>query len=145
MEEKLKSDLNQSLKAGEAAKVASLRLVLSEVIYLKKQKGDQVTDEDVLGIISKEFKKRQESILAFKSANRTDLVDKEQAEADVLQTYLPAQLDDSALTNLVLDSIKELGATSMADMGKVIGAVKAKTGPSADGGRISLIVKEKLG
>ncbi len=141
--DQIQQELIQAQKDRDEVKVSTLRLLLSEIKYLEIQKGE-LKDEDILSVVQKELKKRQESVTAFKNAGRDDAAQKEQSEADILSTYLPEQLSDEELTKIVEQTINELGATSVQDMGRVIGAVRVKTGSSADGGKISLMVKEKL-
>lgn len=145
MENKLREDLKQAQLARDEVKVSTLRLLLSELTYAKVAKGtDILSDEDIISAIQKEAKKRKESIESFKKGGREDLASKEEAELKILQTYLPEQISDEELTSLVQESINDIGASSMADMGKVIGAVMAKVGQKAEGSRVSAVVRAKL-
>jgi len=140
--------IQQNLKAAQFAKdelqVSVLRMLMSELKYAEINKASDLTDEEILSIIQKELKKRRDSIAAFTQAGRTELADKEKAEAVILETYLPAQMSDEELTDIVRQTITDLGASSMADMGKVIGQVMTKTQGLADGSRISGLVKQEL-
>lgn len=145
MEQKLREDLKQAQLSRDEVKVSTLRLLLSELTYAKVAKGtDSLSDEDVISAIQKEAKKRKESIESFKKGAREDLASKEEAELKILQTYLPEQISDEELTSLVQESINDIGASSMADMGKVIGLVMGKVGQRAEGSRVSSIVRSKL-
>lgn len=150
MEDKLKEDLKQAQLMANEIVVATLRLVLSELIYLRVRKGlknddnASLSDGDVISVIQKELKKRRESAEAFRKGKREELAEREEAEAAVLGQYLPEQMSDEELTKVVEGVITELGASQMSDMGRVIGAVRAKAGFLADGAKISQIVKEKL-
>lgn len=141
--EKIQNDLKNAQLERDEIKVATLRMLLSEIKYAQIQKGE-LKDEDVLAVIQKEGKKRQESVQAYKAAGREELAEKEEKEAAVLSSYLPKQLSDEELTTIVEQTINELEATSLSDMGRVIGAVRVKVGSSADGSRISQVVKEKF-
>ncbi len=142
--DQLKSDLTQAQKDKNEAKVSILRYVLSQISYAKINKGEELSDDEVTKEIAKEVKRHQESIKAFEDGNRSDLADKEKAELSILQSYLPEQLSEEELAKIVQDVITQTGATSVQDMGKVIGQVMAKVGSQAEGGTISRIVKEKL-
>lgn len=141
---RLETDLKNAQLARLSVKVSVLRMLLSEIKYAQIAKGESLTDVEVISAIQKAAKKRQESIEAYSVANRQDLVDQESAELAVLQEYLPVPLSEEELTKLVSDTITELGATSIKDMGKVISQVAAKASGRADGARISLIAKQKL-
>ena len=144
MQEKLKEELKQAQLARDEIKVSTLRLLLSEITNARIAKGEDLSDEDILVVVRKEAKKRKESVEAFRNGGREEQAKKEEAELNILQAYLPAQLPIEELTKIVEDSINELGAVSVADMGKVIGLVKSKVGDKADGSAISQIAKEKL-
>lgn len=144
MEEKIKNDLkNAQLNKDETA-VSTLRLLLSEINNLRIQKGGELTDQDLISVVQKEVKKRKEAAAGFRQGSREDSALKEEAEAKVLEGYLPEQISDEELTKIIAESINNLGASSMQDMGRVIGQVLGKVGQSADGSRVSSLVKEKL-
>ncbi len=143
--EQIQADLKQAMLAKDEAQVSTLRLLLSEVKNASIAKGVDLSDPDIISIIQKEAKKRNESVASFKSGGREDLANKELTELNILQTYLPAQLTDEEITKIVEDTITELGTTSISDMGKVMGAVVPKIAGRADGGKVSGIVKQKLG
>lgn len=109
------------------------------------EKESQLADEEVLEIISSEAKKRRESIELFGKGGRQDLVDKEKKEEEILQKYLPEQLSEEDLKNLVKEAVEKTGAKEMKDMGKVMQELTPKVKGKADGSRISKIVKELLG
>lgn len=145
MEEKIRQDLKQAQLSRDEVKVSTIRLLLSELTYAKVAKGtDSLTDEDIIASIQKEAKKRKESIESFRKGGREDLVSKEEAELKILQTYLPEQISDEELTKVVDEVITNTGATSAADMGKVIGAVMSKVGQRVEGARVSTLVRLKL-
>ncbi len=145
MEQKIKDDLKTAMLAKDEVGVATLRLLMSEMTYARVSKQvDSLSDEDVVSVVQKELKKRKESAVSFRAGNREELAQKEEAEAKVLEKYLPQQLSNEELTKIVEDSINKLGAKSPSDMGRVIGMVMGQVGQSADGSRVSTLVKEKL-
>lgn len=140
----LQSDLKQAQLARDEVRVSTLRLLISELKNLQIQKGDELDETDTLAVLKREIKKRQESIQMYQNGGRDELALKEQQELDVLKAYLPEQLSTEELTKIVEDSINELGAKSLSDMGKVIGQVLSKTAGKADGAEVSKIAREKL-
>jgi uncharacterized protein len=136
---RIKSDVSAALKAGEKERVAALRLVLSE---LQKAAKDGTGDE--LGVLRRERKRRREAETAYRDAGRDDLADQEAREADVIETYLPAELSDEELAALVRDAITATGAEGPRDMGKAIRHVMERAGGRADGRRVSEQVKAAL-
>ncbi len=142
--EKIQTDLNQALKDHEAVKVSTLRILLAEIKNTQIAKGQDLSDEDIVGVIQKEAKRRKEAAAGFRSGDREESAKIEEEELAVLESYLPQQLTDEELTKIVESTITELGASSVSDMGKVIGAVMGKVKGQADGGRVSGIVKGKL-
>jgi uncharacterized protein len=135
----VKDDLTAAMKAGERSRVGALRLVLSEL-----QKAAKEGSDDELAVVRRERKRRLESATAFRDAGRAELAEGEEAEAQVIEAYLPAELDDEALRGLVRDAIAESGATSPRDMGKVMQLAMPKVDGRADGKRVSALVKEAL-
>jgi len=143
----LQEQLRQSTLAREALKTSVLRLLLSAINYYEIQKGGagyEATEEDVLSVIQKEVKQRKDSIEQFKIAARQELVDKETKELEILNAYLPEQMGEAEITKLVKEAISQTHATSMADMGKVMGALMPKVKGKADGNLVSSIVKKEL-
>lgn len=144
MEAKLREDLKKAQLLANELQVQTLRLLLSEMKNLQISRGQDLTDQDINSVVQKEIKKRKESSRAFRDGNREELAQREEAEAAILATYLPEQMSEKELTQVVENAIKELGASTIQDIGKVIGQVRAKVGQGADGETISRIVKEKL-
>lgn len=142
--DQIQTDLKSAQLSRDEVKVSTLRLLLSEVKNREILKGEVLSDEDIISIIQREVKKRKEAAEAFRSGGREDSAVKEEAEALVLEHYLPQQLSNEELTKIVSDTITELGAASVADIGKVIGVVMGKVRGKADGGAVSAIVREKL-
>ena len=144
MLDKIQNDLKNAQLAHDELKVSTLRLLLSEIHNLQIQKGQDFSDADVISVVQREVKKRQEAAEGFRSGGREDTAKKEDSEAEILQSYLPAQLSNEELTEIVLGAINEVGASGITDMGKVMGVVMGKVAGRADGGKVSGLVKEKL-
>src|SRR3972149_7729232 len=136
---KIQLDLVESLKQKEEVKTSTLRLVISEVNNAKIKKGKDLEDEEILEVIKKEAKKRQESIVAFKQGERADLAEKEEKELAFLKTYLPETISDEELLKIVDSQIAKVGAKDIKDLGKVMSAVLSKVKGRADGGAVSAI------
>jgi len=122
-----------------------LRLMLAAIQQIEIDKRIELDDSGVLGVLDKMVKQRRDSISQFKNGGREDLADIELAEITVLKTYLPEQLGEAEVDKIIDQAIKDSGAESIRDMGKVMGQVKAKAAGRADMGAISAKVKERLG
>ncbi len=147
LKQKLKEELKQSMLARDVLRTSVLRMLLSSINYYEIQKGGagyEATDEDVLAVVAKEAKQRKDSIEEFKKANRLELVEKESKELEMLQVYLPQQMEEEEIKKLVIEVIKEANAKNIADIGKVMGALMPKVKGRADGGLVSQIVRENL-
>lgn len=145
--QQLQEDLKQAMLAKDTLTTSVLRLLLSAINYYEIQKGGagyEATEQDILAVVQKEAKQRRESIEQFQNANRQDLADKEKRELEILQTYLPTQLNEEEIKKLVQEAITQTGASSMQDIGKVMGILMPKTKGKADGGLVSKLVREKL-
>jgi uncharacterized protein len=137
--DRIKADVASAMKAGERERVAALRLVLSEL-----QKADKEGDADELAVLRRERKRRREAAEAYREATREDLAEGEEREAQIIEAYLPAELSDDELDELVRRAVAETGAESPRDMGKAIKHVMAAAAGRADGRRVSTKVKEAL-
>ena len=145
--QKLQEELKQSMLARNELKTSVLRMLLSAINYYEIQKGGAgyvATEEDILTVIQNQAKQRRDSIEQFKIAGRQELVDKETKELEFLSVYLPEQMSEEEITKLVKEAIAQTGATSMADMGKLMGALMPKVKGKADGNLVSGIVKKEL-
>lgn len=143
--DKISQDLIEALKSHEEVRVSTLRFLISGLKNARIAKGSDLTDEEVVSEIAKDAKRHRESIDAYVKAERDLLADKEKAELEILLTYLPSQMSEEEVVKIVASTISEVGASGIADMGKVMGAVMAKVKGQADGMVVSKIVKEKLG
>ncbi len=137
--DKVKDDLAAAMRAGERDRVGRLRLVLSEL-----QKAAKEGNDDEVGVLRRERKRRLDAAAQFREAGRDDLVAGEEAEAELIGSYLPADLPDAELRALVTEAVAEAGATSPRDMGSVMKLVMPRVGGRADGRRVSAAVKEIL-
>jgi uncharacterized protein YqeY len=145
LEKKLAEDMKQAMKSGDTLKRDTLRMLIASVKNAWMAKQADLTDADVLGVISKEVKRRQESIDAFKKGDRTDLVVKEEAEMVVLQSYLPEQLSQEEIVAAAKEVIGAVGAQGPGDKGKVMQQLMPKLKGKADGKAINDVVTELLG
>jgi uncharacterized protein YqeY len=136
----VKQDLTAAMKAGERDRVGALRLVLSEL-----QKAAKDGDGDEVTVLRRERKRRLEAATAFRDAGRAELADGEEAEAAMIQAYLPAELGDEELHAIVGQAIAETGATTPKDLGAVMKLAMEATGGRADGKRVSALAREALG
>ena len=137
--DRIKTDVATAMKAGERDRVAALRLVLSEL-----QKSAKEGEADELAVLRRERKRRREAAEAYREAAREDLAEGEDDEARIIEQYLPADISDEELDELVRTAVAETGAQSQRDMGKAIKHVMAAAGGRADGRRVSTKVKEAL-
>jgi uncharacterized protein YqeY len=143
--DKITADMKDAMRAKDAARLSTLRLLKSAVEYYKiEKKQEQLTDADVTGVIKKQIKQRQDSIEGFEKGGRADLVEKEKAELVVLKAYLPEELSPAQLEEIVKTTIVELDAKTKADMGKVMKVVQTKAAGRADNKLVSQIVLANL-
>jgi len=145
LKEQLKADLKDAMRAKDIVKRDSIRAINTMIKQIEVDERRDMSEDEVIGLIQKGIKSRNESILQYKEANRDDLIEKEQAQIDIFTQYLPKQLDDNELKTKVEEIISKVGATSMKDMGKVMGMAKSEIGGLADGKRINEMVKSILG
>ena len=143
LKEKLLEDLKDAMKTKNVNKNA-VQMVRTAILQIEKDKGIEVSDEQILGIVAKEVKTRKDAIAEYEQANREDLIEKTNEEIKALEEYLPKQLTDEELVAEVKKVIEKLNATSMKDMGPVMKEAKATIGAQADGKRINEVVKSLL-
>lgn len=140
----IQEDMKSAMRSQEKEKLAAIRLILAALKQREVDERITLTDEHVISILDKMLKQRRESITQFEAAKRQDLVDKEKQEVQVIQSYLPAQLSEAEITTLIDKAVKESGATSARDMGKVMGILKPQLQGRADIASVSNKVKERL-
>ncbi|NEW61255.1 GatB/YqeY domain-containing protein [Sulfurovum sp. bin170] len=141
----IKSDIKDAMRAKDKQKRDTLRNIQTVVKQIEVDERREVTDADMEKILMKYAKQREDAMTQFADAGRDDLVEKEQAELAIIKVYLPEQMDDAELEATLREIIATVGATSMRDMGKVMGRAKQAIGNRADGGRINVCVKGLLG
>lgn len=144
LKEQLKADLKDAMRAKELVKRDSIRAINTMIKQIEVDERKELNDEDILKLIQKGIKQRQEAIIQYKDAQRDELVQKEQEQIDIFKQYLPKQLDDAELEARIKDIIAEVKAESIKDMGKVMGTATKKFAGVADGKRINEIVKKLL-
>ena len=144
LQERVKSDIAVAMRGGDALRRDVLRMVTSAAYSVEKRQGRPLTDDEYLAVLSREVKTRRESVEAFRSGGRQDLVDKEEAEIAILADYLPQALTEAELAALVRAGIAATGATSARDMGKVMGWLAPRTRGRADGKHVSELVVQAL-
>jgi uncharacterized protein len=142
---RLTDDMKAAMKGGDKPRLAVIRLINAAIKQREVDERIELDDQQVLAVLDKMVKQRRDSIKQYSDAGRTDLADAEQAEVEVIQEYLPAALSDDEIAAIVEQAVAEVGATSMADMGKVMGKVKPQVQGRADVGAVSKMVKAKLG
>ena len=138
-------DMKSAMKAGDKDRLRVVRLMLAAIKQIEVDTRSELDDAAVLGVLDKMVKQRRDSIEQFAKGGRDDLVAIEEAEIGVLETYLPARMDDAELDALIDEAIAATGAESIRDMGKVMGVIKGKAAGRADMGTVGAKVKTRLG
>ncbi|MFZ3062616.1 MAG: GatB/YqeY domain-containing protein [Actinomycetota bacterium] len=144
LKEKISEDMKASLKGGEKERLSTLRMLISAIKYTEIEKRQELKNEDVLEVISREIKRRREAVEEYRKGNRPDLVEKEEREAKILEEYLPPQLSDAEIEAIVKEVIDETGAMGPRDIGKVMGLVMPRVKGRADGRKVNDIVGRLL-
>jgi len=137
-------DMKTAMRARETARLGAIRLLLAALKQREVDERIELTDADVLSIIDKMLKQRRDSISQYKAAKRQDLVDVEEFEVSVLQTYMPQQLGEDEIKAAIAEAIAEAGAAGPRDMGKVMGVIKPRLAGKADMGKVSGLIKAQL-
>ena len=145
LKEKIVADMTAAMKAKDAARTSTLRMVKAAMTNREKEGGEALTDEDVTKLLRSQVKQRRDSVEQYEKAGRQDLVDKEQAEIAVIEAYLPQAASAEEIEQAVNDAVAQTSATSMKDMGAVMKAAMANlAGKNADGRAVSEAVKRRL-
>lgn len=147
LKNQIQEDLKNAMLSKDESRLSTIRMLKSAIQYFEIQKGGagyEATDEDVIEVVGREIKKRRESIELYEKGNRQELADKEKQELEMLQVYLPEQLPEDEIRKIVDDAVSHANASTIADMGKVMGIVVPQTKGKADGQLVSSIVREKL-
>ena len=150
LREQIKSELVAAMKAKDEAKVSTLRMIGAtlkdkDIAARPSGKTDGISDDEILSMFQTMIKQRRESIELYEKGGRSDLADKEKKEIEIISAFLPAQMDDEAVKSAIEAEIQAVGASSMKDMGKVMGALRAKYAGQMDFGKASGIIKSLLG
>lgn len=149
LKDRLRTDLTASIKARDASRSSTLRMVLTAITNAEVagKQAKELTDEDVIGVLGSEAKKRREAAEAFENAGRTEMAAKERSEAEVIAVYLPAQLGEQEISDLVTSAIAQLGVADegMRALGKVMGVIQPQVKGRADGGAVAAEVRRQLG
>ncbi|MGP1541341.1 GatB/YqeY domain-containing protein [Peptostreptococcus stomatis] len=140
----MQEDLKSSMKNKDTIRKSVVTLIRAAIKQHEVDNRVELADDAIIDIISKQLKQRKDSLAEFENANRDDLVEETKSEIQVLEGYLPQQLSEEELEKIVIETIAEVGATSMKDMGKIMATIKPKTAGRADGRKINELVKKNL-
>jgi len=145
LKDKIISDMTAAMKAKDAARTSTLRMVKAAIMHREKEGAGELSDDDVLKLLRSQLKQRRDSVEQYQKAGRQDLADKETTEIAVIESYLPQAASEAEIEQAVTEAITETGATSMKEMGAVMKAVMVRlAGKNADGRTVSETVKKKL-
>jgi uncharacterized protein YqeY len=144
LKQKITEDMKSAMRSKESDRLGAIRLLQSSIKQKEVDERIQVSDDDIFNVIEKMLKQRRDSIEAYKKANRSDLVDQEEFEVNILQQYLPEPLAESQIDKIISDVIQSLGASSIRDMGTVMNSVKMKVVGKANMAEVSQKIKTKL-
>jgi uncharacterized protein YqeY len=140
----IQDDMKAAMRAGDKERLGTIRMVLAAIKQREVDTREDVSDADVLQLLEKMVKQRRESAEQYRSGKRPELAEREEREIEFIRVYMPEPLSDEDLQALIAEAIANAGATSMKDMGKVMGLVKAQAQGRADMGKVSAAVKERL-
>ncbi len=144
MREKILEDLKAAMKTQDKEKLSVVRMVKGAIQMEELNKKHELSDDEVIAIISKQIKSRKEAILEFEKANRTDLVEQNKKEIEILNTYMPEQLSEEEINKVIDEAFNKINPTSERDMGKIIESISPILKGKADMSIVSKIVKERL-
>lgn len=144
IKDRIREDMKAAMRSHDAARLSTIRLLLAAIKQREIDEQIEAGDEDVHAVIGKMVKQRRDSVEQYRSGGREDLAANEQAEIDVLSTYLPQQLSDEEVAAIVEEAVAEVGMTGMAAMGKVMSVVKPRVNGRADLGKVSALIKARL-
>jgi uncharacterized protein len=144
LKERIQTDLTAAMRSGDSLRRDVLRMATSAAYNLEKRQQKPLSDDELLGVLTREVKTRRESVEAFRKGRREDLAGKEEAEIAILQEYLPQALSEDEIRRLIGEAVAATGATSARDMGKVMGWLAPRTRGRAEGKRVSELVAQGL-
>jgi len=145
LKERITDDMKAAMRAGEKERLGVIRMITAAIKQREVDERITLDDTQVLSVLEKMIKQRKESLEQFKAGNRQDLADKESSEIALLQGYMPSQLSGAEIDALIADAVAATGATSIKDMGKVMGIIKGKAAGRADMAAVGAKIKAKLG
>jgi uncharacterized protein len=145
LKERITDDMKAAMRSGEKERLGMIRMITAAIKQREVDERIMLDDAQVLSVLEKMIKQRKESLVQFQAGNRQDLVDKEAAEITLLQTYMPSQLSSAEIDSLISEAVAATGASSIKDMGKVMGLIKAKAQGRADMASVGAKIKAKLG
>lgn len=144
LKERMQEDWKNALKSKDKFKADTVSMAKAAVLLVEKTNGVQLNDDQIVEVLAKEIKQRRDAMLEFEKGNRQDLVDKAKAEIEILLNYLPQQLSENEISDIVRKAVEEVGAKSMKDMKAVMEIVTPKTKGRADGKLVSQLVRDML-
>jgi uncharacterized protein YqeY len=144
LKERIQHDVKEAMRAKDKERLATIRLIMAAIKQREVDERIELDDDQVLVVLDKMVKQRRESIAQFEKAGRDDLIAKEAAELDIIQQYLPEQLGEDEINALIDEALQATGASSIKDMGKVMGQLKPKLQGRADMGAVSGLIKARL-
>lgn len=144
MKNKIIEDIKSAMKSQDKVALAVVRMLKSDIQMAELNKKSELTDDEIVSIVSKQIKMRKDSIKEFEKGNRNDLIEQSEQEIKILEKYLPEQLTEEEVTDIINNVFSKVNPTSSADMGKIMGALTPLVKGKADMGFVSKIVKEKL-
>lgn len=144
LEDQIRIDMNGALKSGQKEKLSTLRTALAQIKDERINKRKDLTDEDVIGVLMRAVKSRKDSIDLYRKGGRQDLVDKETAEVELIQSYLPEQMSEDEVRKIVAEIVQSSGAGDIKDIGKVMGPAMARLKGKADGKLVQQIARSLL-
>ena len=144
LREQLESDIKDSMRSRNQSRLETLRFLKSQIQLVEKNQLKELDEAGLLDVVAKQVKERRESLTMFEQGNRSDLAERESIALEILQEYLPEQLSQDELTNLIKKVIEEVGATTSSDKGKIMGRLMPQVKGIADGTQVNTIVTELL-
>ncbi|AKH21513.1 GatB/YqeY domain-containing protein [Sedimenticola thiotaurini] len=145
LKQRIQDDMKSAMKGGDKARLGVIRLLMAAIKQREVDERVELDDEQILAVLDKMVKQRRDSISQYEQAGRAELAEQEAFEITVLQDYLPEALSEDEISNMISEVIQATGATSLRDMGKVMGQLKPKMQGRADMGAVSALIKQKLG
>jgi hypothetical protein len=142
--EKIDFDLKNAMKAADAVRAGTLKMLKSDIAYEKGKTGKELTEEQIIEVVSRSAKRRRDSIKEFKKGNRQDLVDKETMELAIVEEYLPKQMSEEEIEKHISEKLASLGAVTQKDIGRVMGEIMKELKGKADGGVVKTILSKKI-